>query len=1293
MASVTIVACTWNLGCKKQTAALPGADAFRWLADLCRGTRASLVALGLQELHPDHLAPLRDRVLEVLRAEDDEEAPLEVLASVHCDSYLPLLVFERAPQSNQVLSLPFTFDDKKVCSKGCIAVECPRQGISLCIANAHLEAGHGKTEVRDATFAQIGKCVEDSQHSLFIVLGDLNYRLQGLPGKTIEEPTKATPPDKRSPDFLSEFEALTSAFEEGRSANLFQERCQLRQRLRDGCPAFAGFQEAEVAFLPTYRRAPVASLDPGVCPPVRFDRDEPRLPGWCDRILWRQGRGLEVKVASYSSVESATFSDHRPVHMVLHASLKEVENLFRRSLLIEVFYPPFVCRLELPELHERGGGVMKGGGDKKDVKQGVMVPYDQSAVNDGTDEDTRSIETPNTKRERIKGENLKLCGSITEFFLFLLTFSLAMFLNQSVATSRLSDHIRLKLNPTHHPITRITDVDTLYAYLEDVFVPALYKNSTDIQLAESISPHLKPIDIANRMLGTVRLRQVRVNLEQNCQVLPLFEQYSVSCYPNYSPGTASTTAYGPQERFTFSEDTVGIPYTGALGSYSADGFMQLLASNMSQAMQQIQQLKVDGYMDAATRAFFAELNIWNSNIGLYAVVTFVVEFGASGGTAQEIVISTMTERVLTVGGLGTALDWLAFVLLILVMIFVVQFIFEEVQELYSSWRTYFFDAWNLLDWANMVLLLIGFTLRMLLFSDAANANVGLEQLSNVDSFQNISALASAATTVRVLNAFNCVLLWGKVTKYLRHLPLVKNLIRTVWTAFDLFLPFLIMFGVALVGFVMAFNVGFGDKVAELANFTTSAVYLCRAFLKDVQLMPVYAITPLFGAGLILLFYLNMIAFADDDAKSMAASLTTVAPHVLVEILSYITHDSRRLKTFGVVCKALTATLDEESAWWHLCQRYWYATDDRLKEWPKLSARGLYRALEQWMPLEGFYVLAGAFPWGLIALLRIVEGRLCGYIVRFMPKDDGEFAEVQVPLFEVSIVEDRPGIIRSSLTASWLSGAANLAPAEVEDILAYTQESGIFFSRRLSEAALFTPRRALRLASEAPAHHQTPEKPATTVAGDGSGYAAHTVQMPLNPPSLPDDSEEDRDSDDDARPAVCSSASWRVGELDKSEESLLHSTQEMLRDMLGQFPCDLALIRSPDEFVPLDPSVPGLRPGLYVGDYGHRFYGQFRTEVLLLDYMHLTADELREEVQMPRRLFMRPRGEMPPAELAALAALDMPIDFMRGVKQCGDVHVPLGATTFVAVCSPPQAVAVLAAGVQPPARVLDRQTGQ
>ena len=68
--------------------------------------------------------------------------------------------------------------------------------------------------------------------------------------------------------------------------------------------------------------------------------------------------------------------------------------------------------------------------------------------------------------------------------------------------------------------------------------------------------------------------------------------------------------------------------------------------------------------------------------------------------------------------------------------------------------------------------------------------------------------------------------------------MLQNLIRTVWTAFDLsqprhevykstmsltssrvvplgrFLPFLIMFGVALVGFVMAFNVGDDQPSSE-----------------------------------------------------------------------------------------------------------------------------------------------------------------------------------------------------------------------------------------------------------------------------------------------------------------------------------------------------------------------------------------------------------------------------------------------------------------------------------------------
>ena len=40
-------------------------------------------------------------------------------------------------------------------------------------------------------------------------------------------------------------------------------------------------------------------------------------------------------------------------------------------------------------------------------------------------------------------------------------------------------------------------------------------------------------------------------------------------------------------------------------------------------------------------------------------------------------------------------------------------------------------------------------------------------------------------------------------------------------------------------------------------------------------------------------------------------------------------------------------------------------------------------------------------------------------------------------------------------------------------------------------------------------------------------------------------------------------------------------------------------------------------------------------------LELLASSCAATRKMPRRLFMRPRGEMPPAELAALAELDMP----------------------------------------------------
>eukprot|EP00933_Yihiella_yeosuensis_P045323 TRINITY_DN40697_c0_g1_i1.p1 TRINITY_DN40697_c0_g1~~TRINITY_DN40697_c0_g1_i1.p1 ORF type:complete len:710 (+),score=103.00 TRINITY_DN40697_c0_g1_i1:101-2230(+) len=462
------------------------------------------------------------------------------------------------------------------------------------------------------------------------------------------------------------------------------------------------------------------------------------------------------------------------------------------------------------------------------------------------------------KRAEIREENLTLCCSIITFILFLTTFSTAMMLNKSASTSRLADHLRLTLNPSHFPVTSITNVDTMYSYLEQVIVPGLFDNTTDTQLAETVSQSLHPIDAYNRIMGTVRLRQARVKLIEGCQVKPLFTEYTISCYPSYTADLKSTSAFGPEGKFQYSSDSSGEPFTGKFASYTPDGFVQYLSLNKTKSLETIASLRREGFMDSATRAVFVEFNIFSSNVGVYAVALVAIEFYSTGGVAAAVDIKTMTQRVLEVGGMGSMDDWISFTLVVLVMLFVTNFLIEEIQELIAVGIVYLTDPWNLLDWVNCGLLGFGFIMRILLFLDASKNPVGKKELENEDTFVNISAMAASAANVRLLNAFNCVLLWGKITKYLRFLPLLKALARTVWSAFDLFLPFLIMFFFAFLGFVMAFNIGFGDKLFQLSTFAKSAVYLCRAFLRDVELMPVYDVTPLFGALLILLFYITMM---------------------------------------------------------------------------------------------------------------------------------------------------------------------------------------------------------------------------------------------------------------------------------------------------------------------------------------------------------------------------------------------------------------------------------------------------
>eukprot|EP00406_Dinophysis_acuminata_P019020 CAMPEP_0179346246 /NCGR_PEP_ID=MMETSP0797-20121207/72471_1 /TAXON_ID=47934 /ORGANISM="Dinophysis acuminata, Strain DAEP01" /LENGTH=687 /DNA_ID=CAMNT_0021060781 /DNA_START=75 /DNA_END=2138 /DNA_ORIENTATION=- len=461
---------------------------------------------------------------------------------------------------------------------------------------------------------------------------------------------------------------------------------------------------------------------------------------------------------------------------------------------------------------------------------------------------------------QLRRENLWECFNICIFLVFLAIFTLVMLVEQSASSSRFADHLRLRLEGGAVPLASVSTVAGYYDYLEQALVPALYENTTDTHMAARMSRFLHPLDMSNRLMGSPRIRQARVKQANDCQVSPMFGDYSFSCYPQFSAEVEDKAAFGPDYKFSYTEDTqAATDYAGSLATYSSHGYMQTLSTNRTHALQTIHNLRRDGFLGPATRAVFVDYTVWNTNIGTYAVISIIVEFGASGGVKPFLDILTMKEQALVPEGLGTANEWwVLFGVISLYVPFILYFIIVEIFEIRIQKLDYLFDGWNVMDWVNMILLLVALVVRVTNFAEASDFNIGQRELVNKDAFVNYRKLAENTELVRLLHAFNAVLLWIKVAKYLRHMPIVRDLIRTVWGALSLFLPFLCMFTVAFIGFSMSYNIGFGDKIWKLSTFGSTTVYLLRAFLRDIKLMPVYELDPGFGALLILIFYVTMM---------------------------------------------------------------------------------------------------------------------------------------------------------------------------------------------------------------------------------------------------------------------------------------------------------------------------------------------------------------------------------------------------------------------------------------------------
>lgn len=149
-------------------------------------------------------------------------------------------------------------------------------------------------------------------HAIFW-MGDLNYRIDG------------------------QYDQVCKLAQEGDYATLLL--CDQLQRERQGTRVFNGFDEAPVAFQPTYK------FDKGTL--NTYDTSEKRrVPAWCDRILYytragndprnapnaKKGEHVEVEHVEYGAWMDVIDSDHKPVFGSFTVALDRLDAMRKRKI-------------------------------------------------------------------------------------------------------------------------------------------------------------------------------------------------------------------------------------------------------------------------------------------------------------------------------------------------------------------------------------------------------------------------------------------------------------------------------------------------------------------------------------------------------------------------------------------------------------------------------------------------------------------------------------------------------------------------------------------------------------------------------------------------------------------------------------------------------------------------------------------------------------------------------------------------------------------------------------------------
>lgn len=467
-------------------------------------------------------------------------------------------------------------------------------------------------------------------------------------------------------------------------------------------------------------------------------------------------------------------------------------------------------------------------------------------------------------------------------------------------------------------LEEVQSVDGFWRYFNESFKPAIYGEDTARYFFPgAVVPTWLQVLGPNYMYGMGRMRILNILPDSDCRVAEQYRSYFPTCYGPFNLDAVDREPFGPPNdegvpTYQFSADANGENYEGWLASYPPGGYVEMLTPDYPKTNDKFLAMKQNGFISEKTRAIFLELTIYNFNLGLYGVMRITFELAPAGDWIQNFDIDVLLQRHLQPLGAGSTEDWLFLILEAGLVLFVLRYVLEEAAEFVGfqskngkisvtiKWD-YFLDAWNVLDWFNLIMMIITVCYKVDTWSKAGGLYV--ISPSNWDSvtkdmYSNFHGVASNVRQIQSLISFNTILTWFKAVKYINIIPYVTTFMQTVVISQQNLVSWIIVFMSVLVGFVLAFSTAFGGDVTALRTPFQAFKFIMLTVLGNSDVSVIYDVSPVLGSLLIIMFLVSIFFIIMNLFYAIVVSTLSDAK---------IEEDAKQKKKWAVLSDRLSET--------------------------------------------------------------------------------------------------------------------------------------------------------------------------------------------------------------------------------------------------------------------------------------------------------------------------------------------------------------------------------------------------